>query len=218
MLSGTRLPARFLFILAILSFSTTGCTLTEKVASGVIGVTAVGASIPSHEIQQTYYLGVFDPTDQLNPTVYRVRLRGQASIINQVKFASGWLPSVAVDSLGTRIEMPDTDGNGDRDKIEIVRGKDNEVSNLATGRRLMLFGPEGFREAPADHRLVIAMGSDPQAYFNKVNEAMAVVADASQTPPGDLEAPQATTVRNELLTLSQFLLDQRGKLDAGRQE
>ena len=37
------------------------CDTTEQtVALGAAALTAVGASIPSHEIEQTYYLGVFD--------------------------------------------------------------------------------------------------------------------------------------------------------------
>jgi hypothetical protein len=45
----------------------------------------------------------------------------------------------------------------------------------------MLFGPEGFREAPANHRLVIVMGSDPSAFFQGVDQALGIVAQATQS-------------------------------------
>ena len=42
----------------------------------------------------------------------------------------------------------------------------------------MLFGPEGFREAPKDHRLVIVMGSSPDAFFNAMDNSLGAVNDA----------------------------------------
>src|SRR5437879_5604100 len=60
-------------------------------ALGAVGATVLGAQSPNNEIEVIYYLGVFDPQDQLPPTVYRVRVHGQASFISLTKFASGWV-------------------------------------------------------------------------------------------------------------------------------
>jgi hypothetical protein len=43
-----------------------------------------------------------------------------------------------------------------------------------------MFGPEGFREAPRDHRLVVVMGSDPSVFFSAVDEALGSVAAVTQ--------------------------------------
>lgn len=190
-------------------FSLTACdTLEGKIALGVGAVTAYGAQAPSHEVQQTYFLGVFDPQSQVEPTVYRVRLHGQASAINTVNFASGWLPSIAVDSLGTSVQW---DKEAGRVKI-IPKGQNagSQTDGFQTGRRLVIFGPEGFREAPADHRLVVYMGSSPEEYFNAVNEALGVVADASQTPE---DGGAKTDLQRELLDIVQQVSAERRKLD-----
>jgi hypothetical protein len=55
--------------------------------------------------------------------------------------------------------------------------KDN---GLLTGRRLIMFGPEGFREAPKNHRLVVVMGSNPDKFFSAVDEALGEVARVTQ--------------------------------------
>lgn len=174
---------RSLFAIA-LSISLAGCaglSSRERTAVGALVVgTAIASQIPSTDIEQVYYLGVFDPQDQLPPTIYRVRLRGQSSALNFTKFASGWVKAELVDSLGTIAHVEAKDGKGG---IEISTAGD-ETSKLRTGRRLMMFGPEGFREAPKGHRLVIAMGADPGAFFNAVDEALGVVAAASSGGSG----------------------------------
>ena len=43
-----------------------------------------------------------------------------------------------------------------------------------------MFGPEGFREAPKDHRLVIVMGASPEAFFGAIDRALGIVADVRQ--------------------------------------
>lgn len=53
-----------------------------------MGTTLLGARTPANEIEQIYYLGVFDPQEQLEPMVYRVRVHGQASPISGMKFGS----------------------------------------------------------------------------------------------------------------------------------
>src|SRR5688572_8621385 len=48
----------------------------EKIAAGaLVGGAIIGSQLPSSDIEQVYYLGVFDPQDQLPPTLYRVRVR-----------------------------------------------------------------------------------------------------------------------------------------------
>ncbi|QYZ64573.1 MAG: hypothetical protein OI74_05875 [Gammaproteobacteria bacterium (ex Lamellibrachia satsuma)] len=153
-----------------------GCaTDAQSIALGAAVVTAYAGRTPSNEIEQTYYLGVFDPQDQIPPTVYRVRVHGQASALSGVKFASGWVPAQVMDALGSTTAF-----QKGSDKVTIEKS-DETFSSFETGRRLMLFGPEGFREAPASHRLVIAMGSSPEAFFNAMNESLGVLAQVTQS-------------------------------------
>ena len=149
--------------------------IQDTLTLGVIGATIVGGQAPTHEIEQIYYLGVFDPQDQLPPQVYRVRVHGQSSFLNTTKFASGWVPAAVIDSLGTGIGF-----NKDSNRIEITKGDKDELSKLKTGRRLVMFGPEGFREAPADHRLVVVMGASPEKFFAAIDETLGIVAQATQ--------------------------------------
>lgn len=200
-----RIDASYL-VFALAPLITTGCLSTEEgLVVGAAGLTAFGAQSPSHEVQQTYYLGIFDPQEQLEPTVYRVRLIGQASMLNRVNFASGWLPAQAVDNLGTKVEIDKKTG-----RVSVHPnahgGTGGDEGGFETGRRLIIFGPEGFRESPGNHRLVIAMGSNPDEYFRMVSEAMAVVADVTQTPE-DTEA--RSQLQQEILTkLRAISLDQ----------
>ncbi len=202
-------PVAWLAASALLwSASLGGCeTLEGTVALGLAGATAGGARTPSHEIEQTYYLGVFDPQSQVEPTVYRVRLHGQASFLNAVQFASGWLPSIAVDSIGTRIAMDKETG-----LLKVERDSENGEDAPAafqTSRRLVVFGPEGFREAPADQRLVVAMGANPDAFFQQAKEALQVVAAVTQTPSDDAGA---IDFKNTLLRLRTLLAEDRAEI------
>jgi hypothetical protein len=143
---------------------------TGAIVGGVVGATLMGAQSPSHEIEQIYYLGVFDPQEQVPETIYRITVRGQASIISFTRFASGWVPAAMIDSLGGRVQL-----SGDRnaaDPLTVGQPAANVVSQIQTGRRLVLFGPEGFREAPRDHRLVIVMGSSPEEFFKAIDGAL----------------------------------------------
>jgi len=137
---------------------------------GITVATLLGARSPTHEIQQVYYLGVFDPREQVPPSIYRLTVHGQSSFMSATKFASGWVPASMADSLDSHIQF-----NEKSDKLEFSSG-DNKIEKLKTGKRLVLFGPEGFREAPKDHRLVVVMGSNPEAYFQAVDEALGVMA------------------------------------------
>ena len=149
-----------------------GCTTTEQtVALGSGIATVVGAQAPTNEIQQTYYFGVFDPQDQLPPQMYRIRVHGQASFISFMQFASGWVPAPLIDSLGTSASF------NDAGRVTISQEDDAHISDLSEGRRLVLFGPQGFREAPKEHRLVIVMGSNPEAFFSAIDETVGKISE-----------------------------------------
>jgi hypothetical protein len=168
---------------AAASLGAGGCGMAEgNIAIGAVAGTVVGAYSPAHEIEQVYYLGVFDPHDQVQPQqVYRVTVRGQASAISGMKFGSGWVHASLVDSLTTRAGFAK-----DSDRVSIEGGDDKEqLVKLKTGRRLVMFGPEGFREAPKDHRLVIVMGASPEAFFQGLDQTLGLVADVrrEQAPP-----------------------------------
>lgn len=160
-----------------------GCETAAGTAALLGGSAAYNSRAPGHEIEQVYYLGVFDPQDQVPPTIYRVRVRGQSSVMGQTQFASGWVPAQVIDSLGSQVSANFTQtgvqGSGPLVPakgvdIKISKGE-YDLSNLETGRRLMQFGPEGFRETPRDHRLVIVMGHNPQNFFNAVDQALGAV-------------------------------------------
>lgn len=146
----------------------TGCNNLTPGAEVALA-TSFGGRAPTNEVQQIYYLGVFDPREQVPPTIYRVRVLGQAAAISRTRFASGWVPASIADSLGSKIEF-DEQGN-----ISIENG-DGDSSSILEGRGLVAFGPEGFREAPRDHRLVIVMGSNPQGYFSAVDRTLGTIA------------------------------------------
>lgn len=172
-LSGTAVAMSLMLI--------TACgTLQGSIALGAIGATALGASTVTTEIEQTYYLGVFDPQDQLPPEVYRVRVHGQASFIGFTRFASGWVPAEVVDSLGSQIgfEKGST-------QLKITPAAADHQSTPQPGRRLVMFGPEGFREAPKGHRLVVVMGSDPEAFFSAIDQSLGVVAQVMNEQRND---------------------------------
>jgi hypothetical protein len=145
--------------------------------------TAVGSAVgglmvtPSTDLEQTYYLGSFDPREQLPPTIYRIRLRGQSSFLNLTRFASSWVPAAVVDSLtGTASIDLSPKGKG---SVEVTRPSDETRASLeGAGRRLMLFGPEGFRKAPDGYRLVVIMGSSPEQVEEAFASALGTVASA----------------------------------------
>lgn len=142
------------------------------------GATLTLGHSPTTNIGQTYYLGVFDPREQLPPTIYRIRVQGQASALSTTAFASGWVRADLVDSLSGRVAL-------DKDKVDLTPPDKNgkarpDDDKSALNRRLVMFGPEGFREAPKDHRLVIAMGSNPDVFFSAVDRALGVVAGVTQ--------------------------------------
>lgn len=189
-----------------------GCA-TPVATNSLIGgsATALLAHTPTTNIVQTYYLGVFDPREQLPPTIYRIRVQGQASALSATKFASGWVRAELMDSLSGQIVA---EGNG----VKITGNGTalaKELDKGALNRRLIMFGPEGFREAPKDHRLAVVMGSDPEAFFGAVDRALGLVAQVtqpSQTGPDVLAAVWADMARlREERRAMQTLIEIAGK-------
>ncbi len=162
-----------------------GCS-TEGVVGGVAGVTLVTGMTPSNSIEQIYYLGVFDPQEQVPATIYRVTVRGQASAISAMRFGSGWVHADLIDSLNSRIVFDKESG-----KIKIERTDDTKFDPFKKGRRMFQFGPEGFREAPKDHRLVIIMGSSPEKFFQNIDMALGQITQ--------MRAEQKNSKLNKLL-------------------
>jgi len=191
---GSRWPKAALAL--ALAWLVSGCSI-EGLLAGVGVTTIIGARSPSHEIEQVYYLGVFDPDDQVPPSLYRLTVRGQASFISAVQFASGWVPAHLVDSLETRIQFKEKST-----ELEFTTGDPSRHAKLTPGRRLMLFGPEGFREAPANHRLVIVMGSNADKYFESVEHVLGAVAAAKREQALTPDERQGEVIKR-LLELSE---------------
>jgi hypothetical protein len=135
------------------------------------GATVTGSLSPSSDIEQTYYLGSFDPRSQLPPAIYRIRVRGQSSFLNQTRFASSWVPAEVVDSLTGSLSIDNRNG-----KVSAERDAATTSSLEGAGRGLVMFGPEGFREAPRGHRLVVIMGADPELVEQAFSSALGSVA------------------------------------------
>ena len=164
----------FVWAACALGLVLAGCSTPEQYYALGAGVVAVGAGMsPANEIEQIYYLGIFDPREQVPPAVYRIRVRGQSSAYNATKFASGWVRAELIDSLGARVELNQAGG------VTSTAGANAWVPfSSEANRRLVLFGPEGFREAPKDHRLVIVMGASPDKFFNALDQSLGVVSEA----------------------------------------
>jgi hypothetical protein len=181
----------------------TGCANMNP-AQEIGVVTAIGAGAPTNEVRQIYYLGVFDPKEQVPPTIYRIRVTGQSSLLSQVRFASGWVPAAIADGLSSSLTFDDS-GN------ITVDSSDGASATLAGGRTLMAFGPEGFRKSPKDHRLVVVMSGNPEKYFNAVDSALASVARNRDVQRGDVLSRQLlealATIDREETQLEQILQD-----------
>jgi hypothetical protein len=185
-----------------------GCATPQQTAGLAIGgVIVAGGQAPTHEIEQIYYLGVFDPQEQLPPTIYRVTVRGQSSFLNTTHFASGWVPARVIDSLGGQVGA---DANANT--AATITGADaaHEV-NLKVGRRLVMFGPEGFREAPRDHRLVILMAADPSKFFDQVDNTLGDISHVT------IERNNSQ-IREKLFTVYQAVRNSRENLNQFRLE
>ena len=159
-----------------------GCSTVAHTNQAIALAGTVGLSLtPSFDLEQTYYLGSFDPAGQLPPTLYRIRVRGQSSILNSTKFASSWVPAEVVDALTGSATLNVKDGS-----VTITRAGLTASDNINdSGRRLMQFGPEGFRSAPKGHRLVILMGAEPEAVEQAFSSALGTVAMATSGQSGN---------------------------------
>jgi len=164
-----------------------GCSSAAANYAGGLGAVIGLGHTPTTSIGQTYYLGVFDPREQLPPTIYRIRVQGQASALSTTAFASGWVRADLVDSLSGQIAL-------DKSKVTFTEDANNRVTpeedKGALNRRLVMFGPEGFREAPRNHRLVVVMGSNPQTFFSSVDRALGVVASVTQQQLAQPDVPR----------------------------
>jgi hypothetical protein len=143
---------------------------------GAAAVLGAGSVIPGTGLEQTYYLGVFDPAEQIPESFYRVQVRAQASVFNTTRYASGWVPAGLIDTLSSRLDFDSTGG--------VTSSGSCQDCLFEPGRRQVLFGPEGFREAPANHRLVILMGSTPEVFFDAVNDVLGDLGDVRDQSSG----------------------------------
>lgn len=172
-------------------------------AVGTLGL----AQAPGSEIEQVYYLGVFDEQDQVPPTVYRLTVRGQASGISGMKFGSGWVHASVIDALNTRVGFT---GDSDRATVDTgstEEGKKEQLAAIKTGRGLVMFGPEGFRPAPRDHRLVIVMGASPEKFFQAVDQSLGIVGQARRDQIDPEITRQLLEARERIRSEQQRLAD-----------
>jgi hypothetical protein len=147
-----------------------GCATVAQTNQLVGALATSGLTMtPNADLEQTYYLGSFDPQNQVPPAVYRIRVRGQASVLSATRFASSWVPAEVVDALTGSISLNVKDGS-----VEAQR--DASFNGISTGRGMVMFGPEGFREAPRNHRLVVIMGTSPEAVEQAFSSALGTVA------------------------------------------
>jgi len=198
---------------SLLMASVTGCSTTAgNIALGTTAGTGLGGMLPNGGIEQTYYLGIFDPREQMKtPQFYRVRVRGQSSVLSQTKYASGWVRADLIDSLSSHSTFDSKNGS-----ISWTGADDAAKDKINTGRRLVMFGPEGFREAPADHRLVIVMGASPEKFFSAIDESLGMIARATQQPVGGADASQKllqklAEIRAERARLGDLLTEIKAK-------
>lgn len=175
----------------MLGCSTANMALRNRQVGGTLAALAV---TPNADIEQTYYLGSFDPQDQVPPAIYRIRVRGQSSILNQTRFASSWVPAEVVDALTGSISFKD------KDSLAVQAGTVDPGKGLSVGRGMVMFGPEGFREAPRNHRLVIIMGSDPEQVEQAFSSALGTIASVKFGQSG---ADVDRTIFDLLLKLSE---------------
>jgi hypothetical protein len=150
----------------VVYFGAYGCAEAGIAAGAGTGV-LLAARAPAQDFEQIYYLGVLDYSQQLPMTVYRVTVRGQSSAFSNIRFASGWLQAEFVDVLGTDVN------EAHNKEPELLNGSD---------RRLVLLGPEGFRTAPTNYRLVITMGSKPSAIFEAATCAQVLQHEMKEHP------------------------------------
>ena len=143
-------------------------------------------------------------------------MHGQASFISFVRFASGWVPAKFIDSLASDVSF----GEEKSTAIEFDTAASDKLSELVTGRRLILFGPEGFREAPKDHRLVVVMGTSPDDFFAAIDESLGTIAQlrAAQAQRDEADTMERGQLDREMFKALAHVKDQRKQLEALRKE
>lgn len=191
--------------LALAMAAVAGCESAAgnyALAGGIAGTALLLGQAPGNELEQVYYLGVLDPQEQVPSSVYRVTVRGQSSALSRMRFASGWVNASVIDSLEGSVKIGTTQQDG---AVTVGNptgtgnvGGEAKFSEVQTGRRLVMFGPEGFREAPKGHRLVIVMGANPDAFFGSVDKALANVTTAQVER---LDAKTSNAVLDEMTKL-----------------
>jgi len=203
---------RYLLLSLLSTVLLTGCASTaQTIALGVGAGSSVLGVTPNGGIEQTYYLGIYDPREQIaTPQFYRVKVRGQSSVLSNTKFSSGWVRADLVDSLSTLATFNSKEGG-----ISWTGAEEAGKDKINTGRRLVLFGPEGFREAPSDHRLAIVMSANPEAFFSAIDESLGLIAQATQKPAGaGFDEPlfeRLSVIRSERERLGDLLTDLKDK-------
>lgn len=195
-----------LFLAMLLLYPAHGQAMENSQALGWgLGIGAL-TLIPSNSLEQTYYLGVFDPREQVPESFYRVRIRGQGSLISNVRYASGWAPANMLDTLTTDVRL---NPNDQESEVKISGTPSDTPFKL--NRRLVLFGPEGFREAPIDHRLVIVMGGSPHVFFDSINKVLGGV-------PGSGNYENTQVFKTQLLPELNQIKKFEGELSAKKKE
>lgn len=150
----------------------------DAILGGIGGAILLGSTTASNRLEQIYYLGTFDPDNRVPPTFFRIRVRGQSSLLGDMKFASGWIPAAVADGLATDFTAPATPTAGEASS-HVTRG---------FGARFQQFGPEGFRIVPERSRLAIIMGSNPSSFFQMIdsfNAALALDANGATSITAD---------------------------------
>lgn len=179
------------------------CQSPGQVAAGIVAGTAIGGVIPGSGLEQTYYLGIYDPRDQVPQAFYRITVRGQASMINtQTRFASGWVPAALIDGLSSDVSAKLSGG-----PVEVSGSSLNVPELTDPVKRMFLLGPEGIRVSPGGHRLVIVMGSSPEKFFAAVDEALGTLSLV------EVEEADRTT-RDAITREYRRLQDEREELQA----
>lgn len=217
-----------LLITTLLSSCATPGQTAGAVAGGILGVTTVGAYKVGPEIQQVYYLGMYDSTGTLPTQMYRVTVHGQSSFISGATFASGWVPAALVDTLECHISPglttdkeaqqqstpllcsprnksipPSQDAKPSQPQTKDIKDSDPAATSDAPQHsdpsslpEFWALGPEALRRVPKDHRLVIVMGMDADAFFQEVDKVLGNISlHQTQVP---LTADQKIQIRNGL--------------------
>jgi hypothetical protein len=149
-------------LLGITLASTARAVSPNTLADVLGGTLLIGSTTASNRLEQIYYLGTFDPDNRVPPTFFRIRVHGQASFLSRMKFGSGWVPAAITDSLADNVSYTATPTSSS--------GQSFLATNRPYGSRLQQYGPEGFRNVPDDHRLVLIMGSSPDKFFAMVDQ------------------------------------------------